>query len=78
MSDIQIQGSKDKVAERKTIATPNFIELMYEVEKLINEGWSIDQQAYPFFNFYLYEVHFVKPLPVEVKQRQPRKSTNEG
>jgi hypothetical protein len=46
--------------EYKTIASPNFTEVMYEAEKYLQQGWALSEEQYPFHSFVLYEVHLYK------------------
>lgn len=63
----------------KSIVTPSFLELIYEVEKAINEGYEVSKTHYPSQNFTFYEVVMEIPektveekVPVEATPAKPK------
>jgi hypothetical protein len=61
MSDIRETSTQQGTTEYKQITTPNFLEIVFEIEKHVNNGWAVSQEAYPFANIMgLYEVNFYK------------------
>jgi hypothetical protein len=61
MSDIQEASTQEGTTEYKQITTPNFLEIVFEIEKHVNNGWAVSQEAYPFAHYNgLFEVNFYK------------------
>jgi hypothetical protein len=51
----------DGTTEYKSLVTPNFLELVYDMEKHLQNGWIVSQDNYPVANIMgLYEVNLVK------------------
>lgn len=79
-TEIITEEAADRNNEYKTLSTPNFIELMYEVEKHLQNGWALSKEdnSYPFFNFFLYEVHLVKNAATLYAAKERLEAAMEG
>lgn len=61
MSEIIETNTTEGTTEYKSLVTPNFLELVYDMEKHLQNGWIVSQEAYPVANILgLYEVNLVK------------------
>lgn len=61
MSEIIETNITEGTTEYKSLVTPNFLEIVYDLEKHLQNGWIVSQEAYPFASFTgLYEVNLIK------------------
>ena len=61
MSEIMENTTAEGTTEYKSLVTPNFIELVYDMEKHLQNGWVVSQESYPVANILgLYEVNLIK------------------
>ena len=61
MSEIIENNVVDGTTEYKSLVTPNFLELVYDMEKHLQNGWIVSQDNYPVANILgLYEVNLIK------------------
>lgn len=61
MTEIIESVTQEGTTEYKSLVTPNFLELVYELEKHLQNGWIVSQDNYPVANIMgLYEVNLVK------------------
>jgi hypothetical protein len=56
-NDVIEQTTTEGRDEYKTLVSPNFTALMYEVETYLHNGWVFSKEMYPHFNYVVYEVH---------------------
>jgi hypothetical protein len=62
MTDLQIvdTNSDDNKTEYKTLVSPSFLAIIYELEELLTQGWRVSQDVAPNHNFTLYDIQLYK------------------
>ncbi len=78
MTEIVETNTGTERDEYKVLVSPNFTSLMYEVEKLVQNGWALSSTNYPVDNVLTYEVHLEKNKQTMARLKSRYESAVEG